>query len=401
MIKPTYDPFIQYWSHDRDIVFLNHGSFGAVPQYVVSRQRKLQDRWNEDPIRFLVREQEPLWWENKKMLAEFLHTKSSNIALIKNATQGINTILNNIDFEPGEEILSTNHIYGACLHNIQVLSKKKNIDIKLVEVPFPIQHEDQVTEAIISGISSKTKVVLIDHITSATGLIFPVKKIIEALKNTGIITVVDGAHAPGMVALDLEELRPHYYTGNCHKWMYTPNGSAFIYVREDCQEGFLPGYISHVHDSPLENEEERWAAQFFWQGTDDTTAQLCIKDAFYFVEHILELSWEEMRMRNRKLMLEARALIHEKLGLTPSAPEHMLGFLCTFPFIAAPEKPAYGFNYFSPIGKKLFDQYAIEIPVMRLPTNPPKWHFRISPQVYNHLSQYDYLAEALKQIAAQ
>lgn len=398
MGSSSYSEYIKHWQIDSDIVFLNHGSFGALPHYVREQQTNYQNQLHRDPIKFFVRDLEPLWWKNKNLLANFLGTKSSNITLIKNATQGVNTILNNISWSPGDVVLTTNHVYGACYHNLQILSNRYKIQIDITQVPFPIHNEDEVVNAILEKVNSKTKVLLIDHVTSATGLIFPIKKIIEALKNTEIIIVVDGAHAPGMLDLNLENLKPHYYTGNCHKWMYTPNGCAFICVREDLQKDFLPNYISHYYDKPLEDEHERWSSQFFWQGTDDNTAQICITDSFDFVHQVLKMDWNSIRNANNLLLLEAREKIGNMLQIEPMAPTNMLGNLCTFPLEAAPDKPPFGFNYFSPWGKVLFEKYKIEIPIFRFQSHNPQWYFRISPQLYNHISQYEYLASAISEL---
>lgn len=395
---PNYSPFIKHWHIDREIVFLNHGSFGAVPAYVLEQQDVFRKQLHEDPIRYFVRTIEPIWWKNKALLASFLGTHSSNITLIKNATQGVNTILNNITLTAQDAVLITNHIYGACANNLKVLSAKQGFEIIMAEVPFPIQNEDQVVEAILNKVTKKVKVLLVDHVTSATGLVFPVEKIIQAIKGTGIQIIVDGAHAPGMLDLNLDKIDADYYTGNCHKWLFTPNGCAFIYVKDTHQQNFKPGFISHLYDKPLEDEKERWSAQFFWQGTEENTAPLCIEAAFDFVQDALQMTHEQVRLQNRSLLLQASKEICNILQIEPMAPESMLAGLCTFFLKYGPEPTPYGFNYFSPFGKALYEKYKIEVPTFRFGMSRPAWYFRISPQLYNQLEQYQYLAKAIAEI---
>jgi isopenicillin-N epimerase len=390
---PAYSPLVKHWNLDRTVTFLNHGSFGACPIPVLEKQNEYRLRMEEEPVRFQVRELEELIWESKNALANFIHAKAEDLVFISNATTGVNTILNSLQFEAGDELLTTNHCYGACLNAAKWFCEKANAKVVVAEIPFPISSPEEVTAVILNKVSAKTKLVMIDHITSPTGIIFPVKEIVAALNSRGIDCLVDGAHAPGMLDLNLEEINAAYYTGNCHKWTCSPKGSALLHVRKDKQHLIHPLSVSHAYDVP-DVKEKLWSSNFFWPGTNDYTTYLCVKDAINFMGNLFDGGWNELRNNNRNLVLAARKMLGEKMNTPLPAPEEMIGSLSNI-FLSKTELPEYGFNYIDPLQNKLWDEYKIEVPVIIWNKTEPRLWFRISAQCYNSIEQYEYLGEAL------
>ena len=396
---PPFSNHSKHWALDPATVFLNHGSFGATPVEVLNKQATLRDQMESEPVRFMIRELEPLWWEAKSILGKFVGADPNHIVFVRNATMGVNTIIHSLQFNEGDEILTTNHIYGACLHTLNEYAKIKKFKVVIAEVPFPIADEEAVIAALRSKKTSKTKLVLIDHITSATGLIFPVEKIVRQFEAEGIEVLVDGAHAPGFLDLNLDDLAASYYVGNCHKWICSPKGSALLFVRPDKQNKIMPLQFSHVYDKKVD-EKSKWSASFFWPGTDDCTAYLSIPFAIDFMGNLMG-SWSALQTYNRELCLSARQLIAARLETALPAPAAMIGNLSNI-LISPVNHPYEGpyFNNIHPIQEKLFQDYKIEVPIFALPFSTRANWLRIAVQAYNSLEQYEYLADALYEIRA-
>ncbi len=393
MSLPSYSKAIEHWSLDRDMVFLNHGSFGATPTKILAKQQAIIQQMEREPVRFMVRELEPMWWEAKAKVAAFVGAESSNLVFVKNATMGVNTIIHSLSFDEGDEILTSNHIYGACYNTLNQYAIQKKFSIKMATIPFPFQNDEEVLEALIQGITPRTKLLLIDHITSATGSIFPIENIVSAFESRGIEVLVDGAHAPGMMELELEKLGASYFVGNCHKWICSPKGSAILYVRKDKQPKINPLQFSHVHDKKRGTADD-WSAQFFWPGTDDISAYLCVPDAIQQMQEIGG-SWEDIRKHNKNLVVQARNLIAETLGTELPVPEKNIGFISNI-LIGPGQLPDKFFNSISTLQETLFQKYKIEVPIFVFDRQNPRLWVRVSAQLYNSFEQYEYLAAALK-----
>lgn len=393
---PGYSEHIRHWSLDTGIVFLNHGSFGAAPLAILERQDRLRRQMEAEPIRFFLREFEDLYFKSLHRLADFVGAKRTNLAFMKNATMGVNTVMHALHFNEGDELLMHSHAYGACVNTLNRYASQQKLKVNVAEVPFPVKNPAEVVEAFVKAVTPKTKFALVDHITSATGIIFPVEEIVKELQGRGIEVLVDGAHAPGHVELDLEKLGPDYYVGNCHKWICSPRGSALLYVRADRQEKITPLQVSHQFDRPVE-AERKWQYDFVWPGTDDYTAYCCVGDAIDFFENNFEGGWKGIRKRNREMCLEARKILSARLGTGLPAPAEMIGNMANV-FIGESALPPYGFNYISPLQEKLFSEHRIEVPVFTFNRKNPRQWLRISVQLYNSLEHYEYLGEALEKI---
>lgn len=392
---PSYSALKKHWYLDDEVVFLNHGSFGACPIPVLQRQDEYRKQMESQPVKFMVRDFEEMMWNSKESLANFIGAKAEDLVFVPNATIGASTILNSLNFESGDELLTTNHGYGACINALRYFGEKQNAQVVIAEVPFPVVSSEEILEAVLSKVSARTKLVMIDYISSPTGIIFPVKKIVDALNQKGIDCLVDGAHAPGQVALDTDSIGASYFIGNCHKWICSPKGSGFIHVRKDRQHLIHPLSVSHNYDKPR-SSEQLWSSNFFWPGTADYTAYLCVKDAIGFMGSLFPGGWNELMQHNRELCRKGREIVSDKTGLKLTVPEEMIANLAAFD-LGKTDFPDSNFNYISPLWEKLYSEFRIELPVLPWNRNNPRLLLRFSAQCYNSIEQYEYLGEALKQ----
>lgn len=376
-------PHAQHWSIAPDVVFLNHGSFGACPSVVLEEQQRWRARLERNPMEFMLREIDALLAVARRELGAFVGADPDDLAFVANATTGVNSVVRSLDFRRGDEILTTDHAYAACRNALDFVAGRSEARVVVAQVPFPIGAPEEVTQAILAAVTERTTFALVDHVTSPTGLIFPIERIVRELSARGVDTMVDGAHAPGMLPLDLRSLGAAYYTGNCHKWLCAPKGAAFLWVRPDRQDRIRPVVISHGAVPPP--GRSRFRAEFDWVGTDDITAYLSIPRAIGFLGSLLPGGWPELMRSNRARTLEARRIIGEVLGRAPAAPEEMIGTLATIPIGDGPG-PA--------LQEELWKRHRIEVPIISFPS-PPRRQVRISSQAYNDLEQYRLLASVL------
>jgi isopenicillin-N epimerase len=383
-LSPSSEQLLNYWSFDPAITFLNHGSFGACPLPVLAAQQQWRARMEQQPLQFFGRDLEALLDQARSELAAFVGANADDLAFVPNATTAINTVLRSLVFEPGDELLTTSQEYNACRNALDYVAERYGLTLVVAEVPFPIDAPEQVVNAIVGCVSAKTRLALIDHIVSQTGLVFPLAALVQALTHRGVETLIDGAHAPGMVPLDLQALGATYYTGNCHKWLCAPKGAAFLHVQRDRQIAIRPLTISHGANSPR-TDRSRFRLEFDWTGTDDPTAYLCIPEAIRFMRSLLPGGWDELRGRNHALAIAARQVLCETLKLAPPCPDTMLGSLAV---IRLPDGNP------QRLQDALLERYQIEVPIVPYPT-PSSRLVRISAQLYNRLEQYTDLATAI------
>mgnify|MGYP000370772089 CR=1 FL=1 len=389
MIKDLSQPnWAQYWSLDPAIVFLNHGSFGACPLPVLALQQQLRQRIERQPLQFFGRDLEQLLDQARIDLAAFVGADADDLAFVPNATTGINTILRSLTFEPGDELLTTNQEYNACRNALDFVAARSGAKIVVAEVPYPIESSQQAIEPILQAVSSKTRLALLDHITSQTGLVFPIAEIIRLLTAQGVDTLIDGAHAPGMVALDLSAIAPTYYSANAHKWLCSPKGAAFLYVQRDKQDKIRPLTISHGANSPR-RDRSRFRLEFDWTGTDDPTAYLCVPEAIRFMGSLLPGGWSELMAHNRAKAIAARKILCEILKVAPPCPDEMVGSLATVPL----SDGSYVELQDALLG------FGIEVPIVPYPAAPNRL-VRVSAQLYNTLDQYEKLGQAIVELTS-
>ncbi|NND98436.1 MAG: aminotransferase class V-fold PLP-dependent enzyme [Pirellulaceae bacterium] len=388
----------KHWQLDPDLVFLNHGSFGATPTVVLQAQRKLQDALEQDPIEFLAPERslEPKLDHVRQIIADRVHADPQDVAFVRNATDAVNAVMRSFPFDVGDELVVTNHGYNACNNAARWAAQRVGAVVREAKIPFPIESADEVVAAIQAELTDRTRLLLVDHVTSATGLVLPIQRIITMAKSRGIQVMIDGAHAPGMVSVDLKSLAADYYTANHHKWLCGPKASGFLWVQREHQDAVRPTVISHAANRPRPNRS-RFVAEFDWIGTYDVTPILAMQSAIEFLETLLPGGLTEWMQANRQLALDARQLLIDALNIQPPAPIEMIGSLVTLP-LPIPSRKGDEKNSvdIDPLQSLLYHQHRIEVPVFVGPETAPRL-IRISAQAYNHISEYEQLAEILSQ----
>ncbi|MBI1944238.1 MAG: aminotransferase class V-fold PLP-dependent enzyme [Deltaproteobacteria bacterium] len=395
---------------DPAVTFLNHGSFGACPRDVLAVQSELRERMERQPVRFFARELPVLLDDARAPLARFLHTAPERLAFVPNATAAVNAVLRWLPLSPGDELLTTDHIYNACNNVLEEAARHAGARVVTAHVPFPLASDDDVVAPVLAAVTPRTRLALLDHVTSPTGLVFPVARLVRELRARGVECLVDAAHAPGQVPLDVDAIGAAWLTGNCHKWLFAPKGAAFLAVRADKLEGTRPAVLSHGANAPP-GARSRFQLEFDWVGTVDPTPWLAVPAGLSFGERLFEGGWPALMARNHALAVEARALLCTALGVPEPAPAAMIGALASVPLPdgdGTTEGPLYG----DPLQRALAEQHAIEVPIVPWPQPPrpraslarhgrpcsaarPRRLVRISAQAYNTIEQYRRLADAL------
>ncbi|MDB6110336.1 MAG: isopenicillin N-epimerase [Pedosphaera sp.] len=327
-------------------------------------------------------------------LAQFVGADPQDLVFVPSATAGVNTVLRSLTFQPGDELLVTDQEYNACRNALDYAATRSGARVVVAEIPFPLQSADQVVAAVVASVTPQTRLALIDHVTSQTGMVLPIARLAAELAARGVDLLVDGAHTAGMVPLNLRELGAAYYTGNCHKWLCAPKGAAFLHVRRDRQESIRPLTISHGANS-RRTDRSRFLIEFGWIGTWDPSAYLGVPEALRFVGSLLPGGWPAIMARNRNLALAGRKVLCAALQIPEPCPEEFIGSLAAVPIPDAPKDGWPGPPFYEyPLQDKLRIDHGIEVPVMPWPA-PPKRLPRISAQLYNSLPQYELLAQAL------
>jgi isopenicillin-N epimerase len=345
-----------------------------------------------EPVQFLWRRYEELLEPSRRSVAAFVGARPKDLVFVTNATTGVNAVLRSIRLQPGDEILTTNHDYNACRNVLLEAAAQQRARVISVHVPFPLRSADDVVEAIMAAVTSRTRLALIDHVTSSTALIFPVARIIRELEACGVDTLVDGAHAPGMLPLNISRLGPSFYTANLHKWVCAPKGTGFLWAREDKQDTLRPAVVSHGNNT----SRPGYAAfqdRFDWAGTCDPTPWFCAGAAIEWMNGLLAGGWRSILKRNHELVVRGRGILCRSLQVEPPCPEFMLGAMATIPLPKALQnRPRVG--KIDPEQSRLYDEFSIEVPLLRH-GQPPRRYLRISAQVYNSVAEYNYLASGL------
>lgn len=380
---------------EEDVVFLNHGSFGACPRPVLDAQTEIRARMEREPVRFFLRELEPMLDDARAFVAELVGADPTDLAFVRNATAGVNAVLRSLELAAGDEILTTDHAYHACKNALDHVASRAGARVVVADIPFPLADPDEAVRPILAAVSPRTRLALVDHVTSPTGLVLPVERIAAGLSERGVTVLVDGAHAPGMLPLDMRALGAlgvAFYTGNFHKWCCAPKGAAMLWARRDHQRGLHPAVISHGYDSP--RARPRFLEEFDWTGTDDPSPWLLVPDAVRFLESIVPGGLIALREHNRALALEGRRLLCGALGVDSPAPDAMIGSLAAVPLPDGDRASPSSALAIAPLQLALYERHRIEVPIPPWP-RPPKRLVRISAQIYNDRDDYVRLARAL------
>jgi len=374
---------------------LNHGSFGACPEVVLERQRELRRQMEARPVQFLMRQMPELLDAARGRVAETIGAEPQDLVFVSNATAGVNAVLRSLRFRGDDEILVTNHGYNACTNVARYVAECCGARVVVAEIPVPVESPEQVVDTVMSRVTARTRIALLDHISSPSAFVFPIERLVREMQQRGIETLIDGAHAPGMIALDLRRIGATYYTGNCHKWLCAPRGAGFLYVRRDRQEAIVPPVISHGYNRPRPGYS-RFQDLFDWPGTTDPTPWLCVAAAIEFLEGLLPGGLAALTARNHLYALAAQALLVRELSARPLCPPAMLGSMAAVELAADPDPPA-GFVDQHRLNQELFEKFCIEVPVYFFPA-APRVVLRVSAQAYNEPGHYQRLVAAVRQL---
>lgn len=369
---------------DNTITFLNHGSFGACPKPVFEEFQRLQLELEQEPVHFIQKKLPIYLKEAKKPLAKFIGCDAEDFFFTPNPTFAVNTIMRSLNLQAGDEILTTNHEYGAMDRTWNFNCKKSGAKYIRQEISLPIVSKEQIIEEFWKGYNANTKVIFLNQISSSTALIFPVKEICDKAQQLGLITIVDGAHVPGHIDLNISELNPDFYTGTLHKWMLAPKGSSFLYVKKEFQADIDPLVVSWGYES-LVPSDSQFLDYHEYQGTQDVSQYLCTPKVISFLE---ENNWKEKSKACRKLVLDNYQRFCDLVGTKPICPisEEFLGQMASIPIRT--EKPM-------ELKELLYSKYKIQIPIM--PLND-KIYMRYSMNVYNSQEDLEVLYQAITDI---
>lgn len=386
------------WALDPACVFLNHGSFGACQREVLAHQGALRAQLEAQPVRFFLDAYEPLLDASRERLATFVGADPERLVFVPNATSGVNAILRSLRFQEGDEVVVTSHGYRACTNALAFAAERAGARVLVADIPFPGTTTDGVIHALDALVGERTRLVLVDHVTSATGLVFPIASIVSRFEARGVPVLVDGAHAPGMLDLDIDALGASWYVGNAHKWLCAPKGAAFVVPRADRVSGLRPLAISHgatMDGSRMPRPRSRLHLEFDWAGTDDPTPWICVGFAIDAFERSVPGGWTGFRARSRALARDARDRLCERFGIPHPATDAMLASLAALPLPDDPESPAPHPYVPHRLQHRLWDAHRIEIPVSTYPRWPGRT-LRVSAAAYTVEDDIAALLQALE-----
>ncbi len=393
------------WGLDPDMVFLNHGSFGACPRSVLRVQDELRAEMEANPVAFLDRGLEGRLAAARERLAAFVGAVPDDLAFVPNATHGVATVMRSLRFAPGDELVATDHEYNAALNMLRFAAGRDGARVVVARIPLPTSGPDEVVDRVLAVVGPRTRLVLVSHVTSPTALVLPVDRLVATLEGRGIPVLVDGAHAPGMLSLDLVGLGASYYTGNLHKWVCAPRGAAFLHVRNDRRGAIRPLAISHGANDPRP-ERSTFRKEFDWTGTIDPTAVLAVPAAIDTLAALVAGGWPAVMSRNHDLALEARRVLVAAAERPILAPVPMLGSMAAIELPADPAFADRGPADGDPLAARLLREAGIEVPVHAWPRDPvpgERRHrlLRVSAHLHNDPGEYEYLAGVLPVMLAE
>lgn len=383
---PRLNAMREHFLLDADIIFLNHGSFGACPREVFDAQQRWQLEMEKNPVAFLGRRSAGLLRDARQKIAGTLGARADDLVFVPNATTGVNTVAQSLSLSPGDEILTTDLEYGACDAAWLRVCGQAGAAYTRVEIPLPFRRDEFVAR-VMAGVTGRTRVIFVSHITSTTALILPVAELCAAARARGILTLIDGAHAPGQIDLDLDAIGADFYVGNCHKWLCAPKGSGFLHARPE-HHGLLDalvtswgyaagtgghaGFDAYLGSTPLERRMQ-------WQGTRDIASWLAVPVA---IEFQAKHDWSAVRMRSHALARHALDTLTRRFGLAPVAQDDDWAQMVVIP-VPAQDADA--------LRRRLHDESRIEVPVT---THAGRVFVRVSVQGYNTMHDIEALLNA-------
>ncbi len=395
--RPAPADAIKHFNLDPSVVFLNHGSFGACPGVILDAQRAVQDELEREPVRFFVERLDELLATSREALAPRLNVNANDLACVTNATEGVNAVMRSIDWREGDEILANDQEYPSCMRLLERLEHEHAVRTIAPTLSWPIRSPDEVVAALLAKVTPRTRICLLSHVTSPTGAVLPAATIVHELRARGIETVLDGAHAPGLVPLDLERIGAAWYVGNLHKWLCGPKGGAFVHVRPDMRTTTRPPFVS-LAETGSRLETDPFRLEWDFQGTRDLSASCVVPQMLAFLDALCPGGLGELMIRQRDLALRFAEILRNRLGTEPMLPESMVGAMAcvALPHDPDPDRAAHSRTvpYHHPLQARLVEKWGIQVPVIAYP-DESSLLVRVSAAPYNSVAQCEYLAEAL------
>jgi isopenicillin-N epimerase len=371
---------------DPDIIFLNHGSFGACPRPVFEAYQAWQLRLERQPVLFLGREFPELDRQARQSLSAYLGANADDLVYVPNATHGVNIVARSLHLEPGDEILTSDHEYGACDNTWRFLCQKSRARYLHQPIPLPVRSAEEIVEIFWQGVTPRTRLIFLSHLTSSTALRLPIEAICARAREVGILTLIDGAHAPGQINLGLPATGADFYTGNLHKWMMAPKGAAFLHARPEVQTLVEPLVVSWGYSATPETTcGSAFVDQLTWTGTRDPAAALSVPAAIEFMQHH---HWEEVRQACHDLLRPVIERLTAHFGLVSFYPDPPQGFFYQMGAVPLPDK-----TDVRSLKTRLYEEFRVEVPLI-------EWNgrklMRISVQGYNTQADLDRLVQAVE-----
>ena len=367
-----------------DITFLNHGSFGACPKSVFEDYQNWQLKLEQDPVQFITNSGQKALDVSRKALADYIHCEEQDVVYMPNPTTALNTVIRCLDLKEGDEILTSNQEYGALDRTWEFYCKRTGAKYVHADITLPLVSKEKFLEEFWKALTAKTKIIFLSHITSSTALIFPAQEICNKARELGLMVIVDGAHVPGHIPLNIKQLNPDIYTGANHKWLLAPKGNTFLYVKKEWQDKIDPLIVSWGYDATFPSDSQ-FQDYHQYNGTKDFSAYLTTPRCLQFFE---DNNWEEKKAICREQLKYFSPILATELNshlLCPLSDE-FLGQICSIPILT---KEPYKLKEY------LFNQYKIEIPIMPV---GKQWYLRTSYQAYNGEKEIERLIDAIKEI---
>jgi isopenicillin-N epimerase len=360
---------------------------------VLAVQTRIRQQLEEDPTGFFLDVCPSLWRNALESMARFLNAPVGGLTFLPNATAGVNTVLRSLPLQVGDEVLVLDQAYQACRNAVDAACAAAGAGVKVVALPFPSTGPDEIVERVLAAAGPRTKLAMFDTVTSPTALRLPFERLTAEIQARGIDVLLDAAHGPGIVPLDLNALNAAYVTGNCHKWLCAPKGSAFLHVRADRSQAIRPLVVSHAYSAPLTGDR-RFRAEFDWQGTQDPTPWLCIPAAIECVAGCVDGGWPTIMANGTAMARQARDLLAEALALDDRVPDALLAAMVTVPLPARTDLLPRSVMEADPLVHELMTQWGIRAMVFDWPAHRARY-LRVSLAPYNTLEEIRYLAECL------
>jgi isopenicillin-N epimerase len=389
----VWEALKSHWSLHPGTIYLNHGSFGLPPIAVREARQHWQDVMDSQPMDFFVRKFEPAWRGARDRLAAFVGAESGNLIFVENATVGMNIVADSFPLAAGDEVLLTDHEYGAVRRIWQRACEKAGAKARIVELPIPFTTTAQTADAILAAATDQTRLLVVSHITSPTAVVLPVQEICRRAKARGIAVAIDGPHAVAQVPLDISALDCDFYAASCHKWLSASFGSGFLYAHPRQQSGVRPNVMSWGRLPP--GKIDSWSDEFLWTGTRNPAAYLSVPSAIEFLE---EIGLESFRARTHWLAQYARRQIAETTQLEPLVPDNAAwyGSMAHVPLSTTSTNETCAVS--NPLQHVIWQKLGIEVPIVDF---RGRRYIRVSCHLYNDTSQIDRLVDGLKIMVAQ